>query len=281
MTHIAHNLNQLQQILRQARADNKTIALVPTMGALHSGHLSLIELAALHADFIVVSIFVNKAQFAPHEDFAKYPRTEEQDLELLKNTKADLVYLPNSDEMYNKDFSTSINVGKIGKILEGKIRPHFFAGVALVVTKLLLQTKPNYAVFGEKDYQQLVIVKKLVKELNIDTQILGGAIIREEDGLAMSSRNRYLDPKERKIAPELYKTLISIKEQIQDQNNPDINDIIEKAKLALLAKGFANIDYIELRNKETLKKTKKITGNRLLGAARIGNTRIIDNITLL
>ena len=192
------------------RKAGKSIALVPTMGALHAGHLSLVTLAKSKADRVVVSIFVNPIQFGPREDFNTYPRDEAGDIEKLRAAGADLVFAPNTAEMYPAGFSTKVSIGDLTEDLCGANRPNHFDGVATVVTKLLLQCAPDMAIFGEKDYQQLLVIKHLVRDLNVPVEVLGGDIVREKDGLALSSRNAYLSPAERKTAPLLHQTISEV-----------------------------------------------------------------------
>lgn len=273
MTLIVRTLPELQRAIDP----NKRIGFVPTMGALHPGHLSLIRLAKKHAEQIVISIFVNQAQFAPHEDFSAYPRQEIQDINLLTQEGVDIIYLPDSHTMYPAGFTTRIDVGPIGQILEGTIRPHFFNGVALVVSKLLLQILPDIAVFGEKDYQQLIIIQQLVRDLNIPTTIIPGPTLRENDGLAMSSRNQYLTPALRSIAPTLFSTLQDIKKSLEEGQM--IADSLKKGIRHLLEAGFNQVDYIQLCHPQTLQQVTTHTPNaRILAAARLGTTRLIDNL---
>lgn len=260
---------------------NRKIGFVPTMGALHEGHLSLVREAKKQADYTLASIFVNPAQFAAHEDLDRYPRQEQQDIALLEQAGADAVFLPKVSALYPEGFSTTIHVGPIGQILEGEVRPHFFDGVALVVTKLLLLVEPTVAVFGEKDYQQLIIIKKLVNELNLNTVIVGAPIIRDPDGLAMSSRNAYLTASERKIAPLLYRVLHDTMLQLK---GPSVNSdaILLNAKEKLLTYGFSAVDYIALCDANTLNPLINVTAPaRLLAAARLDSIRLIDNVPIL
>lgn len=276
---IVRNIAQLRQKISFAKKEQKTIGFVPTMGALHEGHLSLVDIARDNADIVVVSIFVNPKQFAANEDLTTYPRNEAGDLQLLKEKKVDIVYLPEVLEIYPDNFDLTISVGEIGKDLEGVSRPHFFDGVAIVVTKLFLQVTPDIAVFGEKDYQQLTIIKKLVDGLNFPIKIIAGAIARDENGLALSSRNSYLSKAALKTASGLNKTLLQIKEKIK--NGEDIESAKQWGKQELVKLGFQKVDYIEVRNDETLSKIYNNTNNmRILAAAYIENVRLIDNIAI-
>lgn len=256
------------------------VALVPTMGALHSGHLALIHAARAQAARVVVSLFVNPSQFGPGEDFTSYPRNEAQDARALAAAKADLLYAPNVAEMYGEGFATTVTVSGLSAELEGAVRPGHFAGVATVVAKLLNQARPDLAVFGEKDYQQLLIIRRLAADLDLATRILGVPTVRDADGLALSSRNAYLTPAERRIAPALYGTLRELAAGIEAFREPTA-DLIERARQTLRQAGFAGIDYLELRDGETLSAVSQVTRPaRLLAAVRLGKTRLIDNIAV-
>ncbi len=261
------------------RAQGLKIALVPTMGALHEGHLSLVDLAHEHCDRVIVSIFVNPTQFSPSEDFSSYPRDFETDAKMLQQCGVHLIYQPLGSEMYGKDETTRVTVGNISKILCGGSRPHFFEGVATVVCKLLLQASPDIAVFGEKDYQQLLVIKTMVRDLSIPTKIIGAKLVREADGLAMSSRNAYLTTSERTTAPLLFKSLQKVASKIA--HGEDINHTIAAAKNHLTKQGFM-IDYLELRDATTLDvvddTVKPGASLRILTAALLGETRLIDNL---
>lgn len=260
----------------------KKIGFVPTMGALHQGHLSLIELAKKNCDIVIVSIFVNQKQFNNAQDYEKYPNTLEQDISLLKEAKVDVLFNPLADEIYSSDFKTSIIISDLTSELCGKTRPGHFDGVALIVSKLFNIVKPTHAFFGEKDFQQLQIIKRLVKDLNFDIQIIAGETLRENDGLAMSSRNLRLDENSRKIAAKLYENLNLAKNQIlSDPKN--FESILQRTSENLLKIGFEKIDYLQLCDEENLKPLdnfdQKIT-SRLFAAAFIGGVRLIDNIKL-
>src|SRR3954468_11733021 len=255
--------------LRAALAGRKngSIGMVPTMGALHEGHLALVKEARKDADTVVVSIFVNPTQFAPTEDFGAYPRTLEQDLVKLAG-QADIVFTPSAKEIYPHGFATTITVCGPALGLESDFRPHFFAGVATVVAKLLIDARPDWAVFGEKDYQQLLVVRQLARDLGLPTEILGCAIAREEDGLAMSSRNAYLDPRERAVAAMLN---IVLREAIAQFHRGDEPAQIERAATqALLRHGFDSVDYVAIRDANTLEPLAGQAGEaRILAAAKI------------
>ena len=258
------------------RKAGETVALVPTMGALHEGHLSLVALAKNKADRAVVSIFVNPIQFGPREDFSRYPRDEQGDLAKLGKAGADLVFAPDTAEMYPQGFSTQIKVGDLTEDLCGAARPNHFDGVATVVAKLLLQCAPDLAVFGEKDYQQLLVIKRLVRDLNIPVEIIGGPIVREADGLALSSRNVYLSPSERKTAPLLYQTIAEVAADLAKGRGCD--DAVVAARFKLDAAGF-RVDYVAVRDPDTLKPLSgPVTRARVLAAAYLGKTRLIDNV---
>jgi pantoate--beta-alanine ligase len=255
------------------------IALVPTMGALHEGHLSLIREAKKRTPHVAVSIFVNPAQFAPHEDFAAYPRDLESDAAKLASVDASLIFAPEAGEIYPPGFATTIQVGGPAKGLESDFRPHFFSGVATVVAKLLIAALPDWAMFGEKDYQQLLVVRRLARDLGLSTEIVGCAIAREADGLAMSSRNAYLDPRERAIAAKLN---IVLREAIAQFHRGDATAEIERAAAqALLRHGFDSVDYVAIRDAQTLEPFAGQAGApRILAAAKIGRTRLIDNMAV-
>jgi pantoate--beta-alanine ligase len=263
----------LHQIVEQYKSKGKIIGFVPTMGALHQGHLSLIDIARQHSDIVAVSIYVNPKQFGPNEDFAAYPRTIEEDIKKLQSKHIDILYLPEESEIYGDDFEDYISVGAIGKDLEGIARPGFFDGVATVVNQLFLHVRPDISVFGEKDFQQLNIIKTLKHSV----KIISAPIIREKDGLAMSSRNVYLSDQERKIAPVLYACLTKIAHDIKNGN--DIDGAIRCGKEMLIKAGFNKVDYIELRNRDSLYKTYE-TPAQLLAAVYIRNIRLIDNISV-
>jgi len=258
------------------RKAGKSIALVPTMGALHAGHLSLVTLAKSKADRVVVSIFVNPIQFGPREDFNTYPRDEAGDIEKLRAAGADLVFAPNTAEMYPAGFSTKVSIGDLTEDLCGANRPNHFDGVATVVTKLLLQCAPDMAIFGEKDYQQLLVIKHLVRDLNVPVEVLGGDIVREKDGLALSSRNAYLSPAERKTAPLLHQTISEVAAALARDEGADAACVAGRFKLE--AAGF-RVDYIAVRDPDTLKPLSgPVKHARVLAAAYLGKTRLIDNV---
>ena len=282
---VIKNLSQLRRAVaelrtgrRRTHATQQTIALVPTMGALHDGHLSLIHLAQRRANRVIVSIFVNPTQFAPNEDFGSYPRTFATDLKALRALDVDLVWAPTVATMYPQGYATKIipeGPALVG--LEDAFRPHFFSGVATVVAKLLTQCEPDIAIFGEKDYQQLKVLARLARDLDLKTRILGAPIVREPDGLARSSRNVYLAPRERQIAPTLYRVLKDCAGAIAARK--PLTEVLQGGRAAIAQAGFA-LDYLEARHADTLAPVGSIKEGpiRLLVAARIGRTRLIDNV---
>jgi pantoate--beta-alanine ligase len=275
---ITRTVPALRRVMARYRDAGETVALVPTMGALHAGHLSLVALARRRADLVVVSIFVNPTQFAPHEDFATYPRAFEADLAALAAAKADLVWAPSAAVMYPQGFATRIAPeGAAQAGLEDKSRPHFFGGVATVVAKLFAQCRPDIAVFGEKDYQQLRVVTRLAQDLDLGVKVVGAPTLREPDGLAQSSRNVYLSARERAVAPVLYRTLKDCAGKIA--NGQPIERALTQGRAAIARAGFG-LDYLEARHAETLAPiaARKDGPVRLLVAAKIGKTRLIDNI---
>ena len=275
---VARDLAALRRRLERFRAAGETIALVPTMGALHAGHLSLVRLAQRKADRVVVSVFINPAQFAPHEDLAAYPRTWETDLAALSRLGVDLVWAPSVKTMYPEGFATRIAPeGPARAGLEDKFRPHFFGGVATVVAKLFLQCAPDIAVFGEKDFQQLKVVTQMVQDLAMPLRVVPGRTMRDRDGLALSSRNAYLTPAQRIAAPTLYRVLRDSAAEIR--NRRPIGAVLARSRKAIARAGFA-LDYLEARHADTLAPVRSLKDGpvRLLVAAKLGNTRLIDNV---
>ena len=269
-------VKDLRAHLAKWRKAGETVALVPTMGALHEGHLSLVALAESKADRVVASIFVNPIQFGPREDFKTYPRDEAGDLAKLGKAGADFVYAPDMAEMYPKGFTTHVRVGDLTEDLCGSARPNHFEGVATVVAKLLLQCAPDLAVFGEKDYQQLLVIKRLVRDLDIPVEIVGGPIVREGDGLALSSRNAYLSPAERKTAPLLYQTIHDVAADLARGRGAD--DAAEAGRFKLEAAGF-RVDYVAVRDPVTLAPLSgPVKQARVLAAVYLGKSRLIDNV---
>jgi pantoate--beta-alanine ligase len=278
--YVIRTLPALKRAVTAFQTRRHKIALVPTMGALHAGHLVLVRLAQRRADRVIVSIFVNPTQFAPNEDLKTYPRTFATDVAALAALKADLVWAPTVETMYPQGFATRIvPEGPATAGLEDAFRPHFFAGVATVVAKLLIQCEPDIAMFGEKDFQQLKVVTQLARDLGLKTRIVGVPIVRETDGLAMSSRNRNLSPDQRAVAPTLHRVLRECAAGIAAGRPMAV--VLEQGRTAITAAGFV-LDYLEARHAETLAPvaTPKAGPIRLLVAARIGTTRLIDNIAV-
>jgi pantoate--beta-alanine ligase len=275
---IVRTMKTLDRMTGGYRHAGERLALVPTMGALHAGHLSLVRRARRRADRVAVSIFVNPAQFAPTEDFASYPRSFETDVAALRDEGVDLVWAPPREVMYPEGFATRVIVkGPATVDLEDRFRPHFFGGVATVVAKLFAQCRPDFAMFGEKDYQQLKTVIRLAADLDLKVDVIGVPTVREKDGLALSSRNVYLSPAERAAAPMLYRTLKESAARIAA--GEPIARVMSEGWLAIEAAGFA-VDYFEARHADTLRRIETAEDGplRLLVAARLGKTRLIDNI---
>ena len=275
---VLRRLAPLRAWVSRARSKGETVALVPTMGALHAGHLALVRLARRRADRVVVSIFVNPAQFAPNEDYGSYPRTWDADVMALSQLGVDAIWAPSVATMYPDGFATKIAPGGPALAgLEDKFRPHFFGGVCTVVAKLLLQVAPDFATFGEKDYQQLKVVTAMARDLDIPTKILGLPTLREKDGLAMSSRNAYLSANERAAAPTLYRVLTECAARLKAGRS--IAATLAESEAQIESAGFA-VDYLEARHAETLAPITSIADGptRLLVAAKLGRTRLIDNI---
>ncbi|PKU26236.1 pantoate--beta-alanine ligase [Telmatospirillum siberiense] len=267
----------LRDTIRAWQGQGLRVALIPTMGALHAGHMALVTRALQVADRAVASVFVNPTQFGPKEDFASYPRRESEDAMLLMKNGGHGLYAPTVDEMYPEGFVTSITVGGPSAGLCGDFRPGHFSGVATVVTKLLLQSGADVALFGEKDYQQLQVIRRLVRDLNIPTVIEGVPTVRESDGLAMSSRNAYLSVEERAIAPILHQTLMAMASRVAER--APIAEQEAWGRKQLLTAGFRAVDYLSVRDAESLTPLDTLTGAaRILAAAHLGKTRLIDNV---
>ncbi|MBO6906271.1 MAG: pantoate--beta-alanine ligase, partial [Parvibaculum sp.] len=242
---VARSAADLRAAVAEWRKEGLSVALVPTMGALHDGHVSLVDLARKKTDRVVVSIFVNPTQFAPNEDFSAYPRTEATDAARLEG-KADLIFAPDAADMYPEGFSTTVSLTGVTEPLEGTFRPTHFAGVATVVAKLILRALPDIAIFGEKDWQQLMVIRRMVTDLDIPVEILGGPIMREADGLAMSSRNVYLTPDERKAAGQLNVILRETADAVT--KGAPISEATAEGGKRILALGFSKLDYLEIRD---------------------------------
>lgn len=268
-----------EELARARRDLSGTLALVPTMGALHAGHVALVEEAKRRAEKVAATIFVNPAQFGPNEDFARYPRREDGDSRMLEQAGCDLLWIPRVDDIYPQGFSTSIQVSAISERWEGEARPGHFDGVATVVAKLLLSVRPDVALFGEKDFQQLAVIGRMVADLGVPVEIVGVPTVRERDGLALSSRNAYLSPEERARAVALPRALEEARDAIR-KGGP-VAAALETSRKALLESGFSNIDYFALVDAHTLEPLQQPEGEmRLIAAATIGGTRLIDNLAI-
>ena len=282
---IFDTINSTQKHLHSLIDKHFSVGFVPTMGALHEGHLSLVRRAAIENDYVVVSIFVNPIQFGPSEDFNNYPRDTQRDTEIASKEKVDFVFIPEAKEMYNENHLSYVRVEKMDNVMCGKFRGNHFRGVCTVVLKLFNIIKPDYAFFGEKDFQQLVIIKKMVKDLDVNVKIIGCETIREPDGLAMSSRNKYLSEKERKNAVILHNTILFAEEEIKKRYKDPEEIKKECLKILNLSEFIKKVDYFDLRDPETLeelKSTQSSPCNALIAAAvYIGTTRLIDNKVVL
>lgn len=276
-------INSIYEMKNKIKATQKrglSIGLVPTMGYIHDGHISLIKEARKKNDIVVISIFVNPTQFGPNEDYDKYPRNEQRDLDICESNDCDYVFLAQKDEIYPDDFLTYVETEELGQTLCGRSRPIHFKGVTTILTKLFNIVQPDRAYFGQKDAQQLIIIKKMVEDLNMNVKIIGCPTIREEDGLALSSRNSYLNNNERKDALLIYKSLILAKNLI-DNGEKDVEKIKKEIKDTINLGKNNSIDYIEILNNKTLKSISKIKDEVLIAiAVNVGNTRLIDNIII-
>ncbi len=279
---VVRTVSALRAHVRVWRERGQTIAFVPTMGALHDGHLSLVKLGRMQADRVVASVFVNPRQFGPDEDFDRYPRDELKDAGLLGAAQCDLMYAPSVGEMYPPAAQTAVTVPKLSGVLDGAARPGHFDGVATVVTKLLVQVAPDLAIFGEKDFQQLLIVKRLVADLDLGIDVMGAPIARAPDGLALSSRNVYLSEAEREIAPRLYAVLTAGAQALRA--GAAVAEVEAEGTQSLLAAGFDKVDYVATHSPEDLSRRGPgpLEGQpaRLLAAAWLGRTRLIDNLAV-
>ena len=273
------DIGQLKSALFALRAGGNRIALVPTMGALHAGHMALIEEAKRQADRVVATIFVNPLQFGANEDLDRYPRSEEEDSLALEKACCDLLWIPSPEQMYPPGFDTKIVVGRLGSRWEGQARPGHFDGVATVVAKLFNALRPEIAIFGEKDFQQLAVIRRMVIDLNLDVEIVGVSTVRDSDGLALSSRNAYLSRDDRARATMLPTILDSTAARIRDGDSVDRS--LEDARHTLCEAGFSVVDYVALVDSATLEPMESAGGRmRLIAAATIGGTRLIDNIAV-
>lgn len=277
---VLRRVDDLRRRVASWRQARQSVGLVPTMGGLHDGHLALVRRALQVCDRVVATLFVNPSQFGPDEDFGVYPRDEAADKAILDALGVDALFAPSGEEMYREGFSTSVKVAGISEGLCGAFRPLHFGGVATVVTKLLLQCLPDVAFFGEKDYQQLQVVRRLVADLDIPVRIEGVETVREADGLAMSSRNAYLSREERMVAPALHRVLRSIAKKLEAGGDP--RSLADAGKKELKEAGFARIDYLEVCDAETLEPIAAVTRPaRVLAAAHLGKVRLIDNLPVI
>ncbi len=275
-------IGEIKQAVNNLKQKKVTIGLVPTMGYLHQGHLSLMQKAKQETDRVFISIFVNPAQFGPSEDFDQYPRDFERDSRLAQQSGVDYIFYPSTEEMYPKGFCTYVGIKKLDRIMCGKNRPGHFTGVCTVVLKLFHIIQPDIAVFGQKDYQQLIILKKMSRDLNLEVKVLSHKTIREKDGLAVSSRNQYLSPPQRKNAAILYQSLIEARQMLQ--KGQEIETVRKKAWANLQSNTFVDkVDYLDIRDAQTLDQVIDIGQKNdilIAGAIWIGNTRLIDNVVL-
>lgn len=281
MVKLIKKIPDLREEIKKLKKTGKTIGFVPTMGYFHEGHLSLMDIARKKSDVLVVSIFVNPIQFGPNEDYDRYPRDLERDLKLAEERGVDIVFHPDNREMYQENFQTYVNVEKLTEGMCGKYRPGHFRGVTTVVAKLFNIVQPDIAVFGQKDAQQAIVIKKMVRDLNFPVEIVVGPIIREHDGLAMSSRNTYLNDEERKQAPVIYKALRKAKEEVKmgNKNTARLKAIIENT---IRTAPLARIEYVEIVDDENLENVPEVKPGTLAAVAVwFGKTRLIDNIYLM
>lgn len=277
---IIKSVDEMKRHMKDIKKQGRSIGFVPTMGYLHEGHMSLIKRARGENEVVVVSVFVNPTQFGPNEDYERYPRDEERDKKMCEEAGCDILFMPNKDDMYRENYSTYVEVHGLTEGLCGAKRPGHFRGVATIVTKLFNIVKPDRAYFGQKDAQQLAVIKRMVKDLDFDIEIVGCEIVRDVDGLALSSRNTYLSEEERKQAPILYKSLLKAKEEIEKGERAS-EKLIDLIKTTILEMPDAQIDYIEIVNNETLKPIEKVEGEVLIAlAVKFGKTRLIDNMAV-
>ncbi len=276
MMEIVRDASEMRAVMGKLQADGANVALVPTMGALHAGHLSLVEAGLRDAGKCVASLFVNPKQFGPNEDFSRYPRQEAADIEILRAAGCDVLFAPAPETVYPSGFATTVSVAHIGDTLEGAHRPGHFDGVSTIVAKLLLMVLPDIAIFGEKDWQQLAIIRRMAADLNLPVRILGAPTVRDNDGLALSSRNTYLSATERTAAAALPAALLEAKRRIEAGDA--VPPVLAQASNALLNAGFSSVDYVTLADADSLQLLAEADRPaRLLAAARIGATRLIDN----
>ena len=277
-TQVVTSVDSMRRLRQQA--NGSSVGLVPTMGYLHEGHLSLVRRARQENKFVIASIFVNPIQFGPNEDFERYPRDTQRDLQLLQQENVDVVFMPPAADMYPEGFDTYLDVGRVTEVLEGACRPGHFRGVATAVLKLFNVVQPTRAYFGQKDAQQLVVIRKLVNDLNVPVEVVGCPTVRETGGLAMSSRNVYLSPNERRAALVLFRSL-SLSERLFRTGERDANKLRDRIKLLVSREPLAKVDYISIADPETLQELEVMQSPTLLSLAiRVGDTRLIDNLTL-
>jgi len=278
---LIEKIADLREEIKRFKREGKIIGFVPTMGYFHEGHLSLMEIARKRSDVLVVSIFVNPIQFGPNEDYNRYPRDLKRDLKLAEERGVDIVFHPDNREMYQENFQTYVNVEKLTKGMCGKYRPGHFRGVTTVVAKLFNIVQPDIAVFGQKDAQQAIVIKRMVRDLNFPVEIVVGPVIREHDGLAMSSRNTYLNDEERKQAPMIYKALKMAREEVK-MGNRDVVKLKEIIENAIATAPLARIEYVEIVDDENLEPVSEVKPGTLAAVAVwFGKTRLIDNIYLM
>lgn len=274
---ILQTVETLRHFVKVTRARGGTVALIPTMGALHDGHMELVRQGLTRADAAIVTVFVNPAQFGPNEDFAAYPRTWDADIEKISAAGAQAVFAPSTAEMYPDGFVTGISMKGVTEPLEGEYRPGHFDGVAMVVAKLLLQAMPDVALFGEKDWQQLQVIRRLVTDLNIPVTIEGVPTVRDENGLALSSRNAYLNPAQYKVAIRLNKILFAMAEKLRTGGS--LQAALYGGHVEFAKAGFDSVDYLEIRDARTLRQVSTLAKDlRILAAVRVGKARLIDNV---
>ncbi len=279
---IYRTIEEMRAATRAARASGRRhIGLVPTMGALHEGHLALVRAARAACDWVVVSIFVNPLQFGPKEDFARYPRPFERDCQLLEAEKIDALFAPSAEEMYRAGATTAVEAGELSARLDGRSRPGHFRGVATVVAKLLHIVEPDIAFFGQKDAAQLAVLRRMVRDLDFPVELRMVPIVREADGLALSSRNQYLDPAQRKAATVVYRALMRV-QTLADRGERSAQALAETGRAVVAEEPAARLDYFEIVNPDTLEPVADITQGALVAAAvYFGATRLIDNLVLL
>jgi pantoate--beta-alanine ligase len=273
-------VSSLRETVMEWKRAGQRVALVPTMGNLHAGHLSLVDKARQKADRVVVSVFVNPLQFGPNEDFDRYPRTYEQDCAYLREKRVDAVFAPSVEEMYPNGQEQTLVVAPshLTTILEGATRPGHFDGVTTVVNKLFNMVQPDVAVFGQKDFQQVAVLKRMVEDLSMPVELIRAEIMRDADGLALSSRNQYLDEAQRRIAPKLFVVLQSVRMAIESEND-DFRALEATATQQLLAEGFDAVDYVNIRQTDSLEPVDSVGENCVIvAAARLGKTRLLDNV---